>query len=1251
MTLWHENGCFFSCLSNLLTKLSSNSIINTPELQKITYIWNGFVMKRYLQILGLVFVFFSTLSAFSTHMVGGFISYQYDGEGSTGVRYIITINSYRDCKATSIDFPKTIEVCVYNKNDQKLAGTYTFNISSREKVNPVGRTDCPEATQVCLEHAVYRKSIVVPKSSFGYFVKWEICCRNEQVNLRNDVDGNPFIGQTYQTIIPPSNVVNSSPYFKDVPVPFMCINDTVQVSNYAVDADGDVLVYKLATPWYGASLSNNYPGCAPFYDPPKPIADADYSSGYNGQFPFGPTGLSLINSASGVTTFKATKVGNYAVAIDVEEYRNGVMLSSTRLDLQVLIINCTPNNKPTISTPKKIHTVFEGDQLCFDVTSKDKDNHNITLTGSGDLISGINGFTGNRATFAPAFAKGTVTSQFCWKTDCSQGRKNYLYFFTAKAVDDGCPSKFTLTDVAIRVLPFTGKSQVTGPSSVCQGSKGIVYNVTTTADTLPELTGHTLDVKITNGTLVSFTPTSIIVNWDKTALSGKIQVIPVSRFGCTGDTTIYNVNLIQSPPAPVIPSIDTVCENTSKTYSATVLGGMTYQWWVNNGSVLGSSNNSSINIVWGQAGKASAKVIQINSNNCPGDTAYLNVWVSKPQTPPISGKASVCPNSSNIEYKVDFSEPGSSFFWTVSGGTVTGSSNGSSVKVNWGNQGTGFVKVIEINRFGCKGDTMFMAVNKTYNLISDKIQGDTDICENSMNQVFSVPFSPATTYSWTVSGGVLTSGQGTNSIRIDWGSSGTGSVSMYETSYDSVNQKFCVSTLVSRVVNIRPYPTANTINGVSEICQSGASGTYSVNGMVKSTYLWSVNNDTSGIKGQGTSAISLSYSKEGTFTIRAVETSEFGCSGPLISFTLIVHPRPRTTPIIGDSVICSPNLSNYNYSVTGFPGSRFDWLINGGAPVSASTGNLISINWSGQQNSSIKVVETSDFGCVGDTIRLNIFYDNPALYLSYITVNPPPADDNGMEVYWKLVNAPRYNNQLIIQRRRAGSGELFADAGTVNGSVVKFNHVNTNNDINAWDYRVKGYDLCGKEIYTDVHTNILLSGTKTDAYSVSMNFTPYLGWGSASIRYDLYRQLKNSTDFELYEANITDFNAAFSNGLEYYTQCYRVKATRIGTDTVSWSNDICFNFEPTLFIPTAFSPNADDLNDGYSVRGGALKTFDFMIYNRWGEKLYQTDDLKFVWDGRYKGQDQPQDVYMYYCYYTGFDGKKYSTKGTITLLR
>ncbi len=311
----------------------------------------------------------------------------------------------------------------------------------------------------------------------------------------------------------------------------------------------------------------------------------------------------------------------------------------------------------------------------------------------------------------------------------------------------------------------------------------------------------------------------------------------------------------------------------------------------------------------------------------------------------------------------------------------------------------------------------------------------------------------------------------------------------------------------------------------------------------------------------------------------------------------------------------------------------------------------MTVNWSGKQNNSVRVVEESDFGCLGDTLKLDVFYDNPSLYLNYLTVNPPPRTDDGIDLYWTLINAPRYNNRFFIERRKAGTIDGFENAGSVNGNEVTFNHGNIYTDSNAWEYRIKGFDLCGKEFYTSAHTSILLKGIKTSGYNVSMNFTPYLGWGSSNITYDLYRMLKNSSGYELYESNITSFNAAYANGLEYYTQCYRVKATMAGTDTASWSNEICFNFDPIIFIPDAFSPNNDDYNEQFFVKGGALKSVEFKIFNRWGEKLFEGDNINSRWDGTYKGQDQPQDVYMYYCYYTGFDGRKYSTKGTVTLLR
>lgn len=1207
------------------------------------------LFRRYFYSVVFVLAFLSAGTLSGTHLVGGFISYEYVGTGSTGTRYNVKITSYRDCKPGSIEFASEIDVCVYNRSDLRLYNTYTFPRISREKVNPVGRTDCPEATQVCLEKAVFAAQITLPASSFGYYVKWEICCRNEQVNLRNDADGTPFIGQTYQTIIPPTNVRNSSPFFSDVPVPFICINDTTELNNYAIDPDGDSLVYKLATPWYGASLANNYPGCTPLYSPPVAISPADYQPGYGGNFPFGTNGISKINSANGVTTFMGRRVGNYAVAIDLLEYRNGVLLSSTRLDLQILIINCSPNNKPTVSTSSRSYTIMSGERLCFDVTASDKDNHNISLSGQGDLLTGANGFKGNRATFAGAFGKGTVSSQFCWETSCSQARET-PYLFTAKAIDDGCPSKFTLVNIEIKVLPFTGKVTLSGNLKPCAGAKGIRYNMQTSADTPDELNGLTHEVTITGGVLVSKTFNELVIDWDSGETEGIIEVTPVSRFGCEGTPYVLEVELQPAPPKPLLQLTDTVCENESAGYSIVSVPGNTYSWFISNGTIAGAGNQNTVQVVWGTTGSASLRVVQYSDNGCPSDTALMPVWISKPGIPDIIGKRSICPNASGLKYSVLTSVGTSTYNWSVNGGTLISGDGTPQITVDWGNAGPGFVRVYEVDRFTCPGDPATFPVNKSYNMDPEPIAGDTDICEFSIVQ-YSVPDAPATVYNWSVTGGNILSGQGSNTVVVEWNAAGTGSLSVYETSSDPVNNLNCISALSIRTILIRPIPTADFISGVMEICQYSPDGLYSVSGFPGSVYLWSINGDTAGITGQGSSQIRFSYANEGTFRLQVTETSQFGCAGEQIDTLVIVHPKPRTGPVIGNSIICYPNTGDYLYSVNGFSGSVYTWFVDGGTPVSPSNISSIRINWSGQQNNRIRVLEVSSFGCPGDTQTLDVFYDNPSIYLNYITVNPPPRMDDGMDIFWKLNNAPRYNNSIFIEKRVAGSGSPFTLAGTVNGTEVTFNDFNAMNDSNAWEYRLRGYDLCGQELFTSIHTNILLKGNKTGGYEVSMNFTPYLGWGSTGIQYDLFRQLKNAGEYELYQAGITDFTASFANGLDHYTQCYRIRGTKNGSDTVTWSNEICFNFEPVIYIPDAFSPNGDEYNDVFGVKGGALKTVEMYIFNRWGEKLFTGNGINDTWDGKYKGKDQPQDVYMYYCYYTGYDGRKYSTKGTITLLR
>ena len=57
-----------------------------------------------------------------------------------------------------------------------------------------------------------------------------------------------------------------------------------------------------------------------------------------------------------------------------------------------------------------------------------------------------------------------------------------------------------------------------------------------------------------------------------------------------------------------------------------------------------------------------------------------------------------------------------------------------------------------------------------------------------------------------------------------------------------------------------------------------------------------------------------------------------------------------------------------------------------------------------------------------------------------------------------------------------------------------------------------------------------------------------------------------------------------------------------------------------LFVPNMFSPNLDNLNDQLCVMGACFSEVIFSIYNRWGELIFETDDLTKCWDGTYKGK-------------------------------
>lgn len=87
------------------------------------------------------------------------------------------------------------------------------------------------------------------------------------------------------------------------------------------------------------------------------------------------------------------------------------------------------------------------------------------------------------------------------------------------------------------------------------------------------------------------------------------------------------------------------------------------------------------------------------------------------------------------------------------------------------------------------------------------------------------------------------------------------------------------------------------------------------------------------------------------------------------------------------------------------------------------------------------------------------------------------------------------------------------------------------------------------------------------------------------------------------------------------------------------------------FVPNAFTPNGDGMNDVLLVYGRDIARIDMNIFDRWGELVFVSQDQSRGWDGMYKGKMVPPGVYAYQVLVTYLDGSQDLLKGTITVLR
>ncbi len=105
----------------------------------------------------------------------------------------------------------------------------------------------------------------------------------------------------------------------------------------------------------------------------------------------------------------------------------------------------------------------------------------------------------------------------------------------------------------------------------------------------------------------------------------------------------------------------------------------------------------------------------------------------------------------------------------------------------------------------------------------------------------------------------------------------------------------------------------------------------------------------------------------------------------------------------------------------------------------------------------------------------------------------------------------------------------------------------------------------------------------------------------------------------------------------------------VPADTVN----VLLSYNLSLYVPNAFTPNGDGKNDVFRPKVKGVSSYHLQIYNRWGQLLYETLDMKTGWDGRYKDVLQPMGAYVYIVQYTYYGNEKnvLMQKGTFMLMR
>lgn len=496
-------------------------------------------------------------------------------------------------------------------------------------------------------------------------------------------------------------------------------------------------------------------------------------------------------------------------------------------------------------------------------------------------------------------------------------------------------------------------------------------HTTHTYTVLPLKTGYTYTWQIIGGTAATVTGNPMKVTWSN-GNEGLIKVFISNADGTCRDTITVALCLKDAPVAgftfsPTSP----VCLNQSLQFSNSSIGATSYYWDFGDGSSSTQTNPAHIyttpgtyTIVLAVLSGDTGPVRPEQGTSCGcRDTIRKTITVKNESgINIISGCKKMLCKGDTATYCT--SNQCNGYNWSVTGGRILGSANGTCITVVWDGNYPATVTMSGSCGGSC-GNSGTLNVPVLFPTMP--IQGNAIVCPSSFSS-YSLPSMPGTFYTWQISGGGTIVGFNTNTsvINVQWNSiPGT-----YTITCNYNNPVTGCSGTANINVNVLP---PFTINGKTKYCV-GSGFNYST---AVGNANWTISPSTGHTPSTFAAGTTITgtWNTPGNYTITATPTSPSSyCSYPAI-INVVVLDVPRLNAITGPATICPGGINVFGIS-SNMNDGLYSWNITGGSVISnmGSHHDSVMVQWDPSGPYEITVHQEVN-GCSSPdkTLTLNIY--------------------------------------------------------------------------------------------------------------------------------------------------------------------------------------------------------------------------------------------------------------------------------------